>query len=67
LVFINNFYPANYDDKCLPWTWFVACYFQLSVALPLFVAFYNILSRTLRSIIFGALIAVFFGINFALI
>lgn len=26
LVWINNLYPRNFDDKCLPWTWFVPCY-----------------------------------------
>jgi peptidoglycan/LPS O-acetylase OafA/YrhL len=26
LLWINNVYPQQYDDKCLPWTWFVPCY-----------------------------------------
>lgn len=26
LVYVNNIYPTNYDDKCLNWTWFVAAY-----------------------------------------
>mmetsp|Transcript_7393 Transcript_7393/g.12482 ORF Transcript_7393/g.12482 Transcript_7393/m.12482 type:complete len:206 (+) Transcript_7393:791-1408(+) len=25
-LWINNVYPLAYDDKCLPWTWFVPCY-----------------------------------------
>jgi len=26
LVWINNVYPREFDDKCLPWTWFMPCY-----------------------------------------
>lgn len=26
LVFVNNFYPSNFDDKCMGWTWFLPCY-----------------------------------------
>ena len=26
ILWINNLYPAEFDDKCLPWTWFVPCY-----------------------------------------
>jgi hypothetical protein len=26
IVWVNNLYPREFDDKCLPWTWFVPCY-----------------------------------------
>ena len=26
MVWVSNFYPQNYDDKCMPWTWFLPCY-----------------------------------------
>jgi hypothetical protein len=26
VLWINNLYPSKYDDKCLPWTWFIPCY-----------------------------------------
>jgi peptidoglycan/LPS O-acetylase OafA/YrhL len=26
IVWISNVYPRAYDDKCMPWTWFVPCY-----------------------------------------
>lgn len=25
-LFINNFYPVNYDDKCMGWNWFIPVY-----------------------------------------
>lgn len=37
LIWINNLYPVNFDDKCLPWTWFIPCYVQLSLLLPIFL------------------------------
>lgn len=37
LLWISNVYPVNFDDKCLPWTWFIPCYVQLSVVLPIFL------------------------------
>lgn len=26
ILYINNLYPLNYDDKCLNWTWFLSAY-----------------------------------------
>jgi peptidoglycan/LPS O-acetylase OafA/YrhL len=26
VLWMSNFYPVNFDDKCMPWTWFVPCY-----------------------------------------
>jgi len=42
LVWVNNVYPRNYDDKCLPWTWFVPCYVQLSMLVPPLLYCYKI-------------------------
>jgi hypothetical protein len=42
-VWISNVYPSGFDEKCLPWTWFVPCYVQLSLLLPIFIALFKIL------------------------
>jgi len=37
LLFINNLVPAHkgsYDDKCMPWAWFIPVIVQLSLILP---------------------------------
>lgn len=36
ILFINNFYPnfGAQESMCLPWTWFIAIYMQLSLLLP---------------------------------
>ena len=26
VLWISNLYPWEFDDKCLPWTWFIPCY-----------------------------------------
>jgi len=41
VLWVNNLYPRNYDDKCLPWTWFVPCYVQLSLIVPPLLAIYK--------------------------
>ena len=42
LLFVNNIVPANqtFDDKCMPWTWFLPVIVQLSLILPLVLALY---------------------------
>mmetsp|Transcript_22992 Transcript_22992/g.35519 ORF Transcript_22992/g.35519 Transcript_22992/m.35519 type:complete len:290 (+) Transcript_22992:557-1426(+) len=40
VLWINNLYPAAFDDKCLPWTWFVPCYIQLSLTVPIILGIY---------------------------
>lgn len=52
ILFVNNLYPANFDDKCLPWNWFLSCYMQFSILLPLIIGLSQILSRTLTTIFF---------------
>jgi len=42
LLQVNNIYPRNsFDDKCMPWAWFIPALTQLSLLLPLFVAVYQ--------------------------
>jgi hypothetical protein len=41
VIWVNNLYPRNFNDKCLPWTWFVPCYVQLSLLLPGILAIYR--------------------------
>jgi len=41
MLWISNIYPKAYDDRCMPWTWFVPCYIQLSLILPIVVMTYN--------------------------
>ena len=41
LVQVNNIYPtSSFDDKCMPWAWFIPALTQLSLILPLLVAIY---------------------------
>jgi hypothetical protein len=36
LLFINNIVPqSSFDDKCMPWTWFIPCLLQVSLILPI--------------------------------
>jgi hypothetical protein len=59
LLQINNFYPAEYDDKCMPWAWFLPALTQLSLFLPLILFIYQkaMPNRTLVRAIFGGVIA----------
>jgi hypothetical protein len=36
VLYINNIVPANgsFDEKCMPWAWFIPCMVQLSLILP---------------------------------
>mmetsp|Transcript_19555 Transcript_19555/g.26420 ORF Transcript_19555/g.26420 Transcript_19555/m.26420 type:complete len:240 (+) Transcript_19555:918-1637(+) len=44
LVQVNNIVPTGgFDDKCMPWAWFIPALTQLSLLLPLFVAVYQAL------------------------
>lgn len=35
LLFINNFYPANIGNECMPWVWYLANVMQFFVISPL--------------------------------
>lgn len=49
ILWINNLYPAEYDDKCLPWTFFMPCYVQLSLLVPPIVGIYKFFSNKVIS------------------
>lgn len=36
ILLVNNIVPASgsFDDKCMPWTWFIPCLIQVSLLLP---------------------------------
>lgn len=35
LLYVNNIVPArSFDDKCMPWAWFIPCMVQISLFLP---------------------------------
>lgn len=56
IIWINNLYPRNFDDKCLPWTWFVPCYIQMSLIVPAFVLIYkNIENKCFVGLIFAGI------------
>jgi len=40
LLYINNFYPTNYDDTCMAWTWYLATDMQLYILTPIFIFMY---------------------------
>jgi hypothetical protein len=43
LVYVNNFVPSggDFEDKCLPWTWFLPVTVQLSLIVPIYVYLYK--------------------------
>jgi len=41
VLWINNVYPQEFNDKCLPWAWFVPAYVQLSMSIPPLLAIYK--------------------------
>ena len=56
LLQINNIYPrTSFDDKCMPWAWFIPALTQLSLLLPILVAVYQacLPNRTLLRILFS--------------
>ena len=68
LFFINNFYPStSFEDKCMGWTWFVPCYVQLTLVLPILIAVFENLPRIASTIIFSAMGLGSIIVNFILI
>jgi len=41
LLQINNFYPYNFDEKCMPWAWFIPALTQVSLVLPILAYIYK--------------------------
>jgi hypothetical protein len=66
LAFINNFYPTNFDEKCMGWTWFIPVYFQLSLTLPILLAVYKYLPVIVTVIFYTLLIVGMFALNMTL-
>lgn len=64
IFYLQNLYPSNFDEKCMGWTWFVACYMQLSLALPLFLTLYTFLPRKVSIALVGTLMVALTVINF---
>lgn len=67
VLFVNNFYPSSFDDKCLPWNWFLPVYIQLSLILPLLLALYLYLPLLGSVIAYTILALVGFALNLSLI
>ena len=67
IAFISNFYPADFDAKCMGWSWFLPCYVQLSIALPFLILLFEHLPRIVSNIIFIALGVASMVVNFILI
>ena len=42
VLFVNNFYPTNYKDQCIPWAWYLANDFQFFVIGMLVLKLYSI-------------------------
>lgn len=59
VLWVNNVYPREFDDKCLPWTWFVPTYVQLSMILPPFIGMYKFIESKFFCGIIFLLIGVF--------
>jgi hypothetical protein len=60
LLFINNIVPtSSFEDKCMPWSWFLPCLLQVSLILPPLLFVYSKLvqkSFVLSRIMFGIII-----------
>ena len=67
VLWVNNLYPVNYDDKCLPWTWFVPCYVQLSLLLPFLIAIYKFENKIVTAGIYGFIGVAALAATFALV
>jgi hypothetical protein len=67
LVYIHNFYPSQFDEKCMGWTWFISCYVQLSIILPFLIAIYSWIPRIASGVIFGLLFIGSFVLNGVLV
>ena len=62
ILWINNLYPSAHDDKCLPWTWFIPCYVQLSLLLPIILFFAKVL-KEIGGLFIAALPIIFVTVN----
>ena len=70
---VNNIYPTqSFDDKCMPWAWFIPALTQLSLLLPLVALLYTTLMprqgatygrEVLTKVVFGTIILGLFALN----
>lgn len=56
ILWVNNLYPANFDEKCLPWTFYMPVYMQLSLALPPLLWLYTIIPNDVVKIVYVLLL-----------
>jgi surface polysaccharide O-acyltransferase-like enzyme len=63
---INNWYPVEFNDKCMGWTWFISCYVQLSLFLPMIVLFYKRTPGLVITIVYLVIIVVFWIVNISI-
>jgi hypothetical protein len=56
MAFVQNILPPSYDEKCMPWTWFIPCYVQLCVTLPLLIMVYQRLPKVGQLFCFSLLL-----------
>ena len=62
ILFINNLYPAPFEEKCMGWAWFIPCYVQLCVFLPFILAI-NRLPGKIAGTFYCALLFVVVAVN----
>ena len=67
LLWLSNLYPSELDDKCLPWTWFVPCYVQLTLFVPPLLAVYRYAKGAAIGAIYGCIAAAALAGTFALV
>lgn len=67
LFFANNLVPRKFEDKCMPWLWFLPAYIQLSLVLPLFMIIFKMTSKIISTILFSVIFIGMFGLNIALL
>jgi len=66
-LFINNFYPTEYEQQCLGWNWFIPVYLQLNILLPFFILAYKVLPLKATVVVFGLIKAFFYILNIVII
>lgn len=66
VFWVNNLTPREFDDKCLPWTWFMPCYVQLTLLIPPLV-FIGVKGKQLGQAVIAGLILAFVCLNFIVV
>lgn len=66
VFWLNNLFPSGYDDKCLPWTWFIPCYIQLTLLIPPLM-YIGVKGGKFGQVIIGGLALAFTFINFIIV